>query len=291
MNAAYRLIPDDTGAGRFLPWVVAVMAFLATLAISGGLALDSGVRGWKSGLEGHVTVEVPAGRGADLEARVAKTLDVLRGTAGVRGARALDDEEHARLLAPWFGPDNPVSDLPIPRLIDVELDVGHRLDFTYLARRLGQAVPGARLDDHKVWVAQLIRLARGVQFVAAATVVLIAGALAAVVIFAVRAMLSVHHAIVSLLHVMGARDAYIARQFQNHAMWMGLKGGLLGLALAALTLYALSRMVARLQAPLLDQLSISATTMMVLVLVPVASTAIAYLTARLTVLGALGRMP
>ena len=290
MSAPKNLIPDHTGAGRFLPWVIAVMAFLATLAVAGGLALDGAVRSWQSGLEGHVTVEVPAGKGADLDKRVAKSLEVLRGTAGVRGAHALDDAEHARLLAPWFGPDNPVGDLPIPRLIDVELDDAHQLDFAYLARRLAEAVPGVRLDDHKVWVGQLVRLARGVQFVAAATVVLIAGALAAVVIFAVRATLSVHHAIVGLLHVMGARDSYIARQFQNHAMWMGLRGGVVGLALAALTLFALTRLAARLEAPLLDQLAIGPTTLLSLALVPIASTAIAFVTARLTVLGAIGRM-
>ncbi len=291
MSGGVKLIPDDTGAGRFLPWIVAVMVFLAALAVSGVLALDQGVRGWQAGFEGHLTVEVPAGRSADLDTHVAETLRVLRSTAGVRGAVALDDAEHAALLAPWFGPDKPVADLPIPRLVDVELDTDHQLDFDYLARRLDDAVPGARLDDHKVWVAQLIRLASGVQFIALATVVLIAGALAAVVVFAVRATLSVHHDSVALLHVMGARDAYIARQFQNHALWMGAKGGAAGLVLAALTLFVLSRLVARLEAPLLDQLSLGPVTLVVLAFVPVAGAGIAFFTARLTVFGALGRMP
>ena len=54
------LVPDSEGAGRFLPWVIAVMTFLATLMMAGALATDMAIRGWNTALTGTLTVEIAA---------------------------------------------------------------------------------------------------------------------------------------------------------------------------------------------------------------------------------------
>src|SRR5690606_14773402 len=99
------LTPDDVGASRLLPWVIAVMAFLAALAAAGGVALERAASEWRAGFTGSLTVEIPPppeGEGAQ-DRRVAAVLEALRGTAGVRDARALSPEEMASLLEPWLG--------------------------------------------------------------------------------------------------------------------------------------------------------------------------------------------
>lgn len=286
-----RLIPDDEGAGRFLPWVIAVMAFLATLATSGVLMLDLAMRSWQSGLAGNLTIEVPAATVRQKPERLDRLLRALAATEGVRSARLLDQAELAALLAPWLGPDTPVAELPVPRLIDVEVVPERRPDLERLRRRLDALAPGVRIDDHKLWLEHLIHLARGVQLVAALIIALIALAMATVVVFAVRAALAAHDRVVRLLHQMGARDSFIARQFQNHALAMGLRGGLLGLALAALTLFGLSRLAAAIALPFLPPFRPDLEMLAVLALVPLTSGLIAFLTARLTVLSTLRRMP
>jgi cell division transport system permease protein len=285
------LIPDDEGSGRFLPWVVAVMSFLAALATAGAVSLGAAMQSWRAGLEGNLTVEVLATDDAPASERVAKAVATLRGTRGIRDVRVLSDDELAALLEPWLGPEAPLQDLPVPRLIDVELEPGHGIDLAMLARRLAAEVPGTQVDDHRIWLQQLIRLAQSVRVVAATIVVLIAGAMATVVVFAVRAALAAHYQVVSLLHLMGARDSFVAREFQNHAFLMGLRGGLIGLAMAAITLFVLTQLAARVETPMLPALSFRAGLLAVLALVPLASGAIAFLTARHTVLRALQRMP
>jgi hypothetical protein len=44
---------------------------------------------------------------------------VLEQTPGVDSARVITDAEQRALLEPWFGPDLPVEDLPVPRLIEI----------------------------------------------------------------------------------------------------------------------------------------------------------------------------
>ena len=53
------LIPDSEGAGRFLPWVVAVMVFFAALAGAAGSALHQATGAWRNDLTNTVTVEIP----------------------------------------------------------------------------------------------------------------------------------------------------------------------------------------------------------------------------------------
>jgi cell division transport system permease protein len=293
MRRKARLIPDDEGAGRFLPWVVAVMAYLATLATVGMLMLNLAMQTWQSGLAGNLTIEIPPleAAGEPTPTRAEQVLAALAKMDGVKSARLVGERELAALLAPWLGPDTPVDELPVPQLIDVALDLERAPAADEIGRRLRPLAPGLRVDDHQQWLNHLIRLGFGVQVVAALTITLIALAMATVVVFAVRAALAAHDRVVALLHIMGARDAFIARQFQLHAFLMGLKGGCIGLALAALTLFVLSRLALHIELPFLPPLRPSTRMLGVLALVPPACGLIAFVTARLTVLKRLGRMP
>src|SRR5581483_6590850 len=111
---------DETG--RFLPWVVAVMVFLATLALAAALAVGAAASRWQHDLSGSATVQIAAVEqrsGGSLDARVAAALDLLRRTPGIRRADPVSPETAAGLLAPWLGDVATLGDLPMPRLIDV----------------------------------------------------------------------------------------------------------------------------------------------------------------------------
>lgn len=293
MARAPDLTPDHEGASRLLPWVVAVMAFLAGLAAVAGVALDGAARAWRTGLAGSLTVEVPApaGEGQSQDRRAAAVVDALRGTAGVRDARALGAAEMAALLEPWLGRGGALDALPLPRLVDVVLDPAHPPDLDFLGKRVEQAAPGARIDDHKLWLDRLTGLARATELAAAAAVALIGAALAAVVIFATRAAFAAHAETIELLHLIGAQDGQIAGHFQRRAMAMALKGGLLGAALAALTLAGLAFSGGGLELPFGPRALLAPAGLVALGLVPAAAAGVAWLTARLTVLRALAQMP
>ncbi|MEJ0070858.1 MAG: hypothetical protein WDO24_21390 [Pseudomonadota bacterium] len=143
---------DDTG--RFLPWVVAVMVFLGTLALAAALAVGAAASRWQHDLSGSATVQIaaldPRG-GGNLDSRVATALDLLRRTPGIRQADPISQEAAAALLTPWLGDIATLGDLPMPRLIDVSFDL-HQVDTAELGRALAAAVPGASFDDHRRWV-------------------------------------------------------------------------------------------------------------------------------------------
>lgn len=280
---------------RFLPWLVAFMVYFAALALVCGTALHKLVERWDRGLSGQLTVEVPPlGLGsseADRTARIQTLVALLKGTPGVKSAAQLAPSEIAGLLEPWLGAGVLDRDLPLPALIAVSIDETAPPDLEALAARLERTAPGVLLDDHQRWLGKLLDLARTIQIVAAAVVFLVVVCAALTVIFVTRTGLSVHRQAIELLHLMGAHDVYIARQFQRQALKLGLRGGMVGLAFALATILLLGQLLARTESPLLHGLTLSPAEWALLVLLPCTTAFVAMVTARLTVLGTLARMP
>ncbi len=283
------------GSARFLTAIVGVMVYLAALALAGTLALDGVLHRWDASLTGTVTVELPAvTAGQPPDGNLHAALDVLAATPGVAKAQPLDRDATLKLLEPWLGTDLPADDLALPRLIDVRL--AGRIDAATLKTRLATAAPGAVLDDHRDWVDRLVSLALSIETTALAILVLISAAAVFTVIFTTRAGLAVHHDVIDLLHLIGAHDGYIAHQFEREALWLGLKGGIVGLGLAGVTLAALAHAADAASqlsdtAKLLPRVDLSPWSWSALLLLPVAAALIAMVTARLTVLRALARLP
>ncbi|MDY0008444.1 MAG: hypothetical protein RBS08_01940, partial [Bdellovibrionales bacterium] len=107
----------------------------------------------------------------------------------------------------------------------------------------------------------------------------------------VRAKLAIHHPEVETLHMIGAHDEYIARQFRHHTLKGTLKGAIVGVAAMLGTLYIVSRTTQRVDSAIFPDISLAPLEWALLVFAPVLiGTMIAHFTAQKTVLGALRRL-
>lgn len=296
IRAASDLALARDASSRFLPWLIAFMVWLAAIALAAAMVLSGAGAKWRAGLSGTMTVQiVPVGaEGPEaLAERVQTALALLRATPGIASAEALPETHVLKLIEPWIGKGGLAGDLglPLPRLIDVQLAERATIDTRALAARLAGQVPGAALDDHGAWLERLLALAGAVEAVAYAVLALIGVAAVATVVFTTRTGLAIHHGEIELLHLIGAQDSYVARQFERHALGIGLKGGLAGLALAAGTLLLIGTLAARIESGLLPSFRLDALQWTVLVSLAVIAALISMITARLTVMRALARMP
>ncbi|MCH8000414.1 MAG: hypothetical protein IIA34_01980 [Proteobacteria bacterium] len=288
---------DRDPTGRFLPWLVALMVYLAALALVCAMVMNKMVERWDTGLSGSITVQIPPKQGDPTEAGAAAdasldaVIEILLATPGVISAEVLEPDEIVRLLEPWLGAGASYGDLPLPELIAVGIDRSAAPDFEELSRRLAQAAPGTILDDHQSWLGQLLDLARTIELVAALVVILVGASAVTMVVFATRMGLAIHGRVIELLHLIGAQDSYVAREFEMHSLKLALRGGVFGLALAVITVVLVERLFERMEAALLPDLSLVPGEWALLALLPLVVAGIAMLTARLTVLGTLGRMP
>lgn len=279
---------DREGSNLFLPWTIGLKTFFAALAVAALMSLEHAIVYWQSGAFTVVTIELPATAGT---AMVNDALEVMQRTIGIETAEPIPPARVAALIEPWIGQDNLPADLPLPVLIDVSVVPRALVDWQEVSARLANVVPEASLDTGKAWVERLIDLARLAQLVAGAMLLLIAGVGVLTVIFATRAGLAAQRSMIELLHLLGANDHYIARHFQRHALWLGLRGGTCGVLFAFAALFGLSHVGGRIDAPLLPELSLGIFGLSVLVVLPFLTGIIAMYSARLTVLRSLARMP
>ena len=281
-------------SSRFVPWLIAFMVYLAALALAATMVLSGASANWRQGLEGTLTVQIlPAngeGNSAALGARINAAVRLLQGTPGVASAKAIAPQQAAALLEPWLGKGKLASDLPLPGLIDVRLVPGAALDPAALAARLAAEVPGAELDDHGLWIDRVIALAGAIEIISIAVMVLIGAATVATLVFATRAGLVIHHDVIELLHMIGARDGYVASQFQMRSLWLGLKGGLIGMALATATFLVLGYLGRQIEAMLMPPLTLSPIQWAALASLVAFAALISMITARITVMRSRARM-
>ncbi len=282
---------DRDPAARTLPWIIAVMAFLATIALAGALLLNNVIVRWSNSLSGTLTIQVPAASGAEeTEARIKRVVSLLREDKSVLRVRVLSAAESSALVEPWLGRGAAAIGLPLPRLIDVGLAEDARVDLADLRRKVDAAAPGASVEEHQKWLDEMIGVIRWGWRLALVVVVLIFFAAAMTIVFAMRTSLRIHRAVTDVLHLIGARDQYIAEQFQRHAFRLGLLGGAIGTGFAALVLIGLERILAKVETLQAMHLELPVWSWAVLALVPPAAAALAAVAARYTVLRGLARM-
>ncbi|MBT7292455.1 MAG: cell division protein [Rhodospirillaceae bacterium] len=276
---------------RFLPWVFALMVYLAVLALTGVLILHSAVERWQRGEVGTLTVQLMPVEGESEAARLALVQNLLGEIEGVLDVRVVSQSESLDLIERWLGAGNVPNDLPLPRLIDIDVAPGSGLTADSLALNLKASLPGVSVDDAKEWLDRLADFGRSLELLALAVVVLIGLAAVATVIFTTRMGISIHRNVIELLHLIGARDGYVAAQFQRQAMMLGLRGGVLGIVFALATLYGLRHVASRLDTPLAPDIPVAHWAWALLAAVPVVTSLIAMITARITALRELAKMP
>lgn len=281
---------EADSSARFLPWALAVMVFLAALALSGALALDGTIEGWRRGVSAKLTVQIADRPGQPMQPRLDAALAALRGVPGIAEAKIVDRRAVEALLQPWLGSAALQADLPLPGLIDVTLSDNAALSIDALSARLQAAVPGARIDDPKPWLDRLVQLGRLLQSLGGGIVLLVGLAAAAMVIFATRAGLAARRDTIELLHLIGAEDGYIARQFQRHVANQALRGGVIGATLAASVLIGIQLLAGGVGTGLLPGLHLVWWHWLLLPVLPLGAAGLAIVTARLTVLGELRAM-
>jgi cell division transport system permease protein len=238
------LIPTDSVAGRALVVVISIMTFLACLTAGGALLIAEASEGWRSDVSREVTIQIKPHAGDDTEALVAKIAEIASQTPGVAHAHGMTKSESEQMLAPWLGQGVDLSQLPVPRLIVVEMTAGERADLAPLRAALAAAAPRASLDDHRLWLTRLDTMAEAIVLFAAALFALMILAMATAIGFATRGAMAGNREIVEVLHFVGAADVFIARQFQTHFFRLGLRGAAVG-GFAALAFFALASAASR----------------------------------------------
>jgi cell division transport system permease protein len=230
-SALTPILPARSITGRALMLVVIIMTFLAGLTAGAVHLIADASAEWSREIAREVTIQVRPLTGRDIEADVKTVAELAKATRGIASVRIFSREEGEKLLEPWLGAGLDLAELPVPRLVVLSLD-GTPPDWSTLKARLAELAPTASLDDHRLWLSRLKAMARMLVVVGIIILALVLVATGLAVTFATHGAMAGTAHIIEVLHLVGAEDNYIAREFQRHFLRLGLKGALIGGGLA-----------------------------------------------------------
>jgi cell division transport system permease protein len=234
------VVPPDTVTGRSLTLVISIMCFLACLTAGTVYMINESAKAWKKDIASEVTVQITPQENVDTEKTVADVKAFLEKRNGIARARPLALDDMAALLEPWLGQTDALGELPVPRLIAVEMDRQSQPDIDTLKADLAKEFPNATLDDHRRWQAQIRTVTRSFALGGLAILLLVAAATTAIIISATRSSMASNREIVEVLHFVGATDRYIAREFEKHFLRLGIRAGLVGAVCAMAVFFSMT---------------------------------------------------
>jgi cell division protein FtsX len=272
--------------------MIAVMSGFAALLLVMAMTFSGKLEAQSRALAGSLQVEVPAKAAKDSTV-IAAVTEALRATEGVESVEVLAPNSMEQLLKPWLGDGFSLDSLPVPTLLDVKTAVKDGqsvVNLTALNAKLRAIHSGIAVESRGPWITQMVKLVgllQGVIFVIAG--LLLACVLGMVVLVA-RTNLKLHFKTVSLLHMFGATDDYILKQFQWNSAELAGRGALIGTLIAGALFTALLILSHRWESPVIPAIAFSWVHVLVFLLVPFFTALIALVATRLTVQSMLGHM-
>ncbi len=292
MNIKKDIPLDVDGSTKILPWIIAFMVYIASLAMSGAMILSDVAQVWSQGLTGNLTIQLPVTEKQteiSINNRVNKVIKAVENMQGIKTIKLISQDEVKKLLEPWLGQNIDPSNLPIPRLVTIAME-DNIVDLNELRRRLIAVIPDIVIDDHQLWREHMVSLMQALQLVAMAIVFIVAMAAVIIVIFATKGGLATHRGVIELLHLIGAQDDYIANQFQRHSSYNAFRGAIFGIFFAMITIISLAYIANQLTNNILDLFIMNIWQWFSLAIIPFITALIAMFSARRTVMATLKQM-
>lgn len=234
---------DDARLNFALAILLAVMLYVSALAVMAQHVLGHAAAGLGQALEARITYEIlpDTTKGDDrksMEARATALQQALGKTPGVSRMQVLGKDTMAGLLQPWLGSQAVIEQLPLPLLIDVQLDRQNPATKESLEAAMA-SIPGVQLDDHARFQEDLVRMVDTLRTTANLVLMLTLGALMLTSYFASEATFHMNRDVIELLHLIGADDRAVAQHMGLAVMRMAVIAAVVALIMALLTLFGL----------------------------------------------------
>jgi len=233
------IVQAGTVTGRSLTLVISIMCFLACLTAGAVYMINQSASDWLKNISSEITIQVePKQTEAETDNLVKDVQTFVALQPGVVNVVPMSKAASAKLLEPWLGKTDALTELPIPRLIALELDRSAPPRFDQLSTILAKQFPGVVLDDHRNWQRQIRTVTRSFALGGLAILFLVGAATTAIIVSATRSAMASNREIVEVLHFVGATDRFIAHEFEKHFLTLGIRAGLIG-AIAAMAVFFL----------------------------------------------------
>ena len=287
-------IPAAQESGKqYLPWIIGLLVLLLLLVLACATSIGGTLLRWHGSADNNkMTIEIPTIEAGTTTASpaVQQVMGILQSIPGIQRAEIVDGDRLLSLLKPWVGQIDLLRDLQLPALIDIDLDPSIPLDMTILTQQLREISAGIRVEPHARWHQMFVSLGQAIKSLSYVIIGFIICSIFVVISLITKSSLSTNRETIDVLRLMGAKNTYVAKQFQIQAFKTCFQGGIIGVFFALPIIYFLSWFSGYLGIPEIFKNMITPEIMVTFVCLPFIVSILSMIVSRLTVLRTLARM-
>ncbi len=281
-------------ANTFLEISIVVSVFLFSITLAAFFVISAMISSWNKSIVDGLSVQIMPSEqvlSADEELlRVGKVIQFFEGFENVEKVIQIKDSQIQKLMRPWLGQNVDLKELPMPKLLDVRLKNGKFFDYDKAAAQLKDVAPYASMDNYAIWLQKLVKSASSLKALSVFVLMLVLITTSFSIMYAVQTSLKIHQNIIEILHIMGATDDYIGKQYAKRIFIVALLASIIGSILSILALLMISYISANLDTGLIASATLTHFHWALLALLPLPTSLFAMLTALISVKRTLGKI-
>lgn len=288
---------EDDDSSVFMYVLTSIYMYLFIIILVIVMAVNSMASSWEKDIMGAITVQIIPVESDDKHIDVDKTqelvndvLHYMENVSGIETVRVLDTKTVEKLMTPWLGNKVDISLLPIPQLLDVQLKKDAEINYDEITRGLHKVSPNASIDNHRLWLNKLIKFASSLRNIALTVLFMVILICAFSIYYSARTSLNININSIEILHIVGAKDEYIAKQYAKKYAKIGFFAGIIGLMAAVPCIILVGKYGISTGSGLLSGAQLSNAAWTLIMLTPLFSLLYSMITSYFTVLKSLERM-
>lgn len=291
------LMIEDEDTSTFMYVLTSIYMYLFIIVLAIVMAINAMAANWEKDILGSISVQIipveDENKHVDLEKtqeQQNKVLQFMENLSGVESVKALDSQTIEKLMTPWLGNKVDISSLPIPVLLDVKLKANAEINYDEITRGLRKISPNASIDNHRLWLNRLLKFATSLKTIALAVLLMVVAICAFSIYYSTRTSLGINLSTLEILHIVGAKDDYIARQYAGQFAKIGFFAGILGLMIAVPSILLVGKYGISTGSGLINGASLSTMAWAMILVTPLFSSLYSMVMSYLTVRNSLEKM-
>ncbi len=235
----HQIIPlKDTSQDRILMAMIALMMCSILMIMASALFLSNLSAHWHKSVSHIATIEIPKNTPNKTISELKK---LLNNSSLIKDFNLINKDRIKDIIAPWI--DQSVlnsEDLPLPTLLTVSLNSGSPIERDKLKFSLKALDENIKMETHENWLSSAFERAQTLKTLAWIIGLSLTLTLIISLSILTRTRVLLNKEAINLLHISGASDAYIVKQFLIYIFGVAFKGILIGCLFASLLLLTFS---------------------------------------------------
>jgi cell division transport system permease protein len=229
-------------SSRYLPWIIGLMMYLASLSIVIGLSINKMTYQWSEGLNNYLTLSLPLMPEGETEEKQNEIefqiFQTIHSTPGIKEVKSLSIKDSLDQLGVGTFSEEDLKILP--KILEIEIKDRNAFNAVQFSKSLKIISPDIQIEDHLHTKNVVYKIAQSTQTISFFIVSMIILGTISIIAFTSQMSVIIHRNVIEILYLVGATRSYIAKQFQKNACRIGFQGGMISIILGGLTLFVIS---------------------------------------------------